>query len=135
MNTNNKLELLEIINEFTVNNIESSISFYSKYFEFNVIETTGNPATWAKLQKDNCIIMLESYNEVCKEITNYPKKVINSNLIKFKYINKDKVINLYNKFINDNIKLLFNLKETDYGSIEFGVYDPDDNMIILSSNK
>ena len=27
------------------------------------------------------------------------------------------------------------LKETDYASIEFGVYDPDNNMIIVSSDK
>ena len=129
------IELLEIINEFTVSNIDTSIKFYKNYFDFNIIDTYGNPINWAKLKKDNCTIMLESYNEVIKEIENYPKKVPSSNLIKFKYQNHKQVLNIYNNLLKDNINLFMKLKETDYASVEFGVYDPDNNMIIVSSDK
>ena len=129
------IELLEIINEFTVSNIDTSIKFYTNYFNFELIETYGNPITWSKLKKDNCTIMLESYNEVIKEIENYPKKVPSSNLIKFKYQNHKQVLNIYNNLLKDNINLFMKLKETDYASVEFGVYDPDNNMIIVSSDK
>ena len=128
------MELVEIVNELTVNNIEISIEFYTKYFNFEVVEIEENPITWAKLKKDNCTIMLENYNEVCKEIKNYPKKVKTSNLIKFKYSIKQIVQDLYNNVINDNIEIFMELKETKYGSIEFGVIDPDGNMIIVSGN-
>ena len=101
---------------------------------FEVVEIEENPITWAKLKKDNCTIMLENYNEVCKEIKNYPKKVKTSNLIKFKYSIKQIVQDLYNNVINDNIEIFMELKETKYGSIEFGVIDPDGNMIIVSGN-
>ena len=60
------IELLEIINEFTVSNINTSIKFYTTYFDFNIIDTYGKPINWAKLKKDNCTIMLETYNEVKK---------------------------------------------------------------------
>lgn len=126
------IELLEIINEFTVSNINTSIKFYKNYFDFNIIDTYGNPINWAKLKKDNCTIMLETYNEVKKEIDNYPKKVSSSNLIKFKYKNKKQVLNLYNNLLKDNMRIFMNLKETEYASVEFGVYDPDNNMIIVS---
>ena len=129
------IELLEIINEFTVSNIDTSIKFYTNYFNFELIETYGNPITWSKLKKDNCTIMLESYNEVINEIENYPKKVPSSNLIKFKYQNHKQVLNIYNNLLKDNINLFMKLKKTDYACIEFGVYDPDNNMIIVSSDK
>ena len=109
-----RMELLEIINELVVKNIDESIRFYTNYFNFEVIETDGNPITWAKLKKDNCTIMLENYETVCKEIENYPAYVATSNLIKFRYINKEEILKLYNKFLNDNIKLFMKLKETDY---------------------
>lgn len=126
------IELLEIINEFTVSNINTSIKFYTTYFDFNIIDTYGKPINWAKLKKDNCTIMLETYNEVKKEIDNYPKKVSSSNLIKFKYKNKEQVLNLYNNLLKDNMRIFMNLKETEYASVEFGAYDPDNNMIIVS---
>lgn len=126
------MELVEIVNEFTVNDVEGSIKFYNKYFDFETVQTDGNPITWVKLKKDNCIIMLESYNEVCKEIENYPRKVESSNLVKFKYKSREHILGLYNKFVNNDIKMFMELKETEYGSVEFGVIDPDGNMIVIS---
>ena len=126
------MKLLEIINEFTVENIEESINFYSRYFGFEIIEEDGNPLTWVKMRKDNSVIMLESYNQVVKEIKNYPNKVRTSNLIKFKYDNKEEVTNLYNKFLENKVYIFMDLKNTEYGALEFGVVDLDGNMIIVS---
>ena len=128
------MELLEIVNELVINDIELSIKFYTKYFGFKVIETDGSPITWVKLKKDNCIIMLESYDEVCKEIENYPKKSLTSNLIKFKYDSRKLLLDLYNEFLSNDVELFMKLKETEYGSVCFGVIDPDRNMIIRSSD-
>ena len=128
------MELLEIINELTTNSIINSTKFYSKYFGFKIIETEGNPITWAKLQKDNCTIMIEDYNKVKKEIKTFPQKTSTSNLIKFKIVTKEQLLVLYNTFKKDNIKLFIELKETSYNSLEFGVVDPDNNLIIISSN-
>ena len=127
------MKLLNIINELTVIDVSKSINFYNKYFQFEVEETAGNPITWVRMKKDNCLIMFESYEEVCKEIEHYPKKVETSNLIKFKYSDKDELFRLYNKLSNDNIEFFMQWKSTEYGSVEFGIFDPDKNLIILSS--
>ena len=126
------MKLLEIINEFTVNDIKKTIDFYNKQLGFEILETDGNPISWVKMRKDGYSIMFENYEEVCKEIVNYPKKSTNSNLIKLKYNDKDELLNLYNKLLNEKIKFFMKWKSTDYGSIEFGILDPDENMIILS---
>lgn len=106
--------------------------FYSNYFGFEVVEETGNPITWVKMKKDNSVIMLESYDEVVKEIENYPAKAPTSNLIKFKYDNKEEVSNLYKRFLDNQIKIFMDLKNTEYGTLEFGLLDLDENMIIVS---
>ncbi len=124
--------MIEIINEFVVNDINKTIDFYKKYFGFELIDVDGNPITWCKMKKDNCYIMFEKYREVYNEIPNFPEKTFSSNLIKFKLNSKDEVENLYKKIKKDQIATFMELKNTDYGSLEFGILDPDKNMIILS---
>ena len=62
--------------------------------------------------------MFETYEAVCKEINNYPKKTETSNIIKFKYNNKEIVNKLYNIICNNNIEIFMPLEEKPYGSIE-----------------
>ena len=126
------MELIEIVNELVVKDINKTIEFYKKYLTFEIIETDGNPITWVKMKKDNCTIMFETYEEVCNEIKNFPKMTETSNLIKFKYDNETVLMTLYNKLRDDNIPLFMEIKKTEYGSIEFGIFDPDKNMIIIS---
>lgn len=84
------------------------------------------------MKKDNYRIMFESYEEVCKEIKNYPTKTKTSNLIKFIFNDKEEQYELYKLFLDNNIKIFMDLKNTEYGSTEFGIFDPDENMIIIS---
>ena len=128
------MQLLEVINEFVVNDINKTIDFYSKYLNFEIVETDGKPITWIKMKKNNVTIMFETYEAVCKEINNYTKKTETSNIIKFKYNNKEIVNKLYNIICNNNIEIFMPLEEKPYGSIEFGIFDPDKNLIIISSN-
>ncbi len=125
------MKLLEINNELIVNDINKSIDFYKEYFDFKVVEEYGEPVNWVKMQKDECIIMFESYEQICEEIKGYPNNGKNSNLIMFKYEEKDSLLDMYYRFKNNNIKIFSKYNETDYGSVEFGVYDPDGNMILI----
>ena len=93
--------MIEIINEFIVNEINKTIDFYKEYFDFKIVETDGNPITWCKMKKGDCYIMFEEYREVCNEIPNFPEKVSSSNLIKFK-LSSRKDIEILNKKIKDN---------------------------------
>ncbi len=86
--------MIKIINEFVVNDINITIDFYKQYFNFELIETDGNPITWCKMKKDNCYIMLEEYAEVYNEIPNFPEKTFSSNLVKFKLDSKEEFENL-----------------------------------------
>ncbi len=123
---------IEIINEFVVNEINKTVDFYMEYFDFKIVETDGDPITWCKMRKEDCYIMFEEYKEVCIEIPNFPENVSSSNLIKFKLSSRNDIEKLYKKIKDNHISIFMELKETAYGSLEFGILDPDKNMIILS---
>lgn len=79
-------------------------------------------------------IMLEDYKSVCREIKDFPNKTNSINLIKFKYDNANEEIKQwYHRLKDKEIEFFMELKETDYGTIEFGILDPDKNRIIISS--
>ncbi len=126
------MKLIEIINELVVTDIEKTINFYKEYLGFEVIETDGDPIIWVKMKKDDSTMMFEQYEEVCREIENFPEKVRASNLIKFKYDSIEELKKLYSGLLDRNVEIFMEWKETEYGSVEFGLLDPDGNMLILS---
>lgn len=77
--------------------------------------------------------MLENYNIVKNSISNYPSKVNNSNLIKFEYDNLEEIKELYNILKHNDIDFFMEYTETDYGKVEFGIFDLDKNMILVSA--
>lgn len=127
------MAIINIINEFTVKNIDKAVKFYEDSFNFEVKETDGNPITWVQMKKGDVIIMLEDYKEVIKEIDKFPIKTNTSNLVKFKYDNIEEVEEIYKNFKKKDIEFFMELKQTEYGTIEFGIFDLDKNMIIVSN--
>ena len=126
------MSLINIVNELVVENVEEAIKFYENNFKFEIEFIEGNPIIWAQLKKDGMTIMLEEYNTVKLEINNYPQKVNTSNLIKLEYSNTEEIKELYNNLKGNNIEFFMDYTEKNYGKVEFGVYDIDKNMLIVS---
>lgn len=127
------MSLINIINELVVENIEKTLEFYETIFKFKIVMTDGEPITWAKLKKDELIIMLEKYDTVKESISKYPQKSNTSNLIKFEYSDIQEFKDLYNFTKQNNIEFFMEYTETNYGKVEFGIFDLDRNMILISA--
>ncbi len=128
--------LNELIIELIVKDIKKSTDYYCKYFDFKVDMKfpDNDDFTWIQLTNNNNKIMMQDYNETKKEINNLPNSV-SSNIMLLKYNDVSKLKEIYNMIISDNIKIFMDIKETEYGTVEFGVFDPDNNMIIVSVEK
>lgn len=126
------MSLINIINELTVSNIEDSLNFYMKIFDFEIEYSDGNPITWYQLKKGNVRIMLEDYDTVKEEIENFSKKANSSNLIKFEFDNLKEFESLYSNCKNNSVLFFMEYTKTEYGKIEFGIFDLDKNMIVVS---
>lgn len=125
--------LINIINELVVSDVSKAVKFYEDNFGFNLEDSFGEPIIWAMIKKDDIVLMFEDYNEACNEIEEFPKKVNNSNLIMFEYSDQESAKNLYELLKRNNVEFFKDYTETDYGKIEFGIYDLDKNMIIVSA--
>ena len=126
------MSLINIINELTVSNINDSIEFYKELFDFEIEYADGNPVTWVQMKKGNIRIMLEDYFAVKKEINKFPSKSNSSNIMKFEYDNLEEFKSLYDNCKKNLCSFFIDYNETDYGKIEFGILDPDNNMLVVS---
>ncbi len=129
------MSLINIINELTVTNITKSIDFYQNIFGFTVELEDGNPLNWAQLKKDNLRLMLEDYQTASLEINSITSKSATNNLLVLSYNDPNEYQNIYHKCLEQNLRFFKEYTETDYGKIEFGIFDPDENMILLSYEK
>ena len=127
------MKIKNIINEFIVKNVEDSIKFYEENFGFRTTMTDGNPIVWAQLENGNYTIMFNSYDDIKGALNDYPEKANTSNIVMFEYENVEDLKQIYENFKNKNIEFFEEYTVTDYGKIEFGIYDLDKNLIMISA--
>ena len=126
------MSIVNITNEFIVNDIVKSINFYKDILDFEVTLIDGDPIYWAKLENNGQIIMIQSYTQIKKEIPNFPSKSIPNNIIKIDCSSLEVLNNIYKKVEEKKLKILSDYTKTEYGSVEFAIYDPDDNILLIN---
>lgn len=124
---------MKIINELLVDDINKSINFYKYILGFEVIDTVGEPIEWVKIHYGETELMMELYESAKEEFASLPSKTLSTNLIMLKYENNEEIDSIYKKVKDNNIRVFNDLKETDYGTKEFVVMDPDSNILIISN--
>ena len=125
--------LARIINELVVSSVADSVKFYVDNFGFTMEASEGYPIIWAQLANGSAALMLEGYDAAKKEMPVFPEKTKSSNLLMLEYDNSGEVANLYEDLAKKGAKFFKDYEETDYGKVEFGVYDLDGNMILVSA--
>ena len=125
---------MEIALEFVVKDINKSAEFYVKYFGFEIEIEEYEPTAWMQLRKGNTILMLVTYDFTKKDIEGFKEYTPSTNLYKFCYDSLDEVKELYNVLKNENVKFFLDFREADY-RYEFGIYDLDNNMILITKLK
>lgn len=129
------MKLKEIIPEFIVKDVSNSIKFYEDNLGFKVDMTVPDyyPYCWAQLSLGDYKIMLQEHSVTLDEIIDFPKVLSSTNLLVLKYDNVNETKELFNMFKDKEVKIFSDYKETEYGTVEFGVLDPDNYMILISA--
>ena len=127
------MSLISITNELIIKNLDESIKFYQDMFDFEIEDTSGNPINWVQLKKDNIRIMLEDYKNTKELFNNKIEKTNSYNQIILDYDTLKEAKEIYKKLKDNNIEFFVDYYEAEYGKAEFGIYDPDRNMILVSA--
>lgn len=122
---------MDIVIEFVVSDLYKAAEFYTKYLGFTIEFTEYDPPSWMQLRKDNTIIMLVTYDYATLDIPNFKEYTLSTNLYKFRYNTLDEIKSIYEKVKRDNKEIFLDFRKSDY-RYEFGVYDEDKNMILVT---
>lgn len=122
---------MDTVIEFVVKDLYKSAEFYTKYLGFTVEFTEYDPPSWMQLRKDNTIIMLVTYEYAKIDIPNFKDYTLSTNLYKFRYSSLEEVKQIYEEVKKDDKDIFLDFRKSDY-RYEFGVYDEDKNMILVT---
>ena len=122
---------MEIVIEFVVSDINKAALFYTKYLGFEIELTEYEPVAWMQLKNGNTILMLVTYDYAKDDIKGFKEYTLSSNLYKFRYDSLEQVEEIYEKMKKDNKDIFLDLRRADF-RYEFGVYDEDKNMILVT---
>lgn len=124
---------MDIVIELVVKDVQKAADFYTKYLGFKIDFCEYEPVSWMQLSNGAAKMMLVTYDFTKKDIPGFKKYTLSTNLYKFRYESLDKVKEIHQNLIKDKKNIFLDLREVDYG-YEMGVYDEDNNMILISKN-
>ena len=124
-------EYMEIVLELVVKDVEKAAEFYTKYLDFKIDFTEFEPVSWIQLSNGNTRLMLVTYDFTKNDIKDFKEYTRSTNLYKFMYDDLDKVKELYERLKKDNKDIFIEFRQAAY-RYEFGVYDEDKNMILVT---
>ena len=122
---------MKIVVELVVKDIQKSSEFYTKYFGFKIDFTEYEPVSWMQLSNDNTILMLVTYDYAKEDIPGFKEYSVSTNIYKFCYDSLDEIKEIYDNLKKDKKEVFLDLRKTDF-RYEFGVYDEDKNMILVT---
>lgn len=128
------MKAVQLIPEMIVNDLQTMIEFYSKCFDFKLVATDPEiePYSWIQMENELCSIMMQTYDATTVEIPDMKKRLTGTDLLMLKVDSADSVKKLYERFQAIKGTVYMEIKQTEYGSCEFGVSDPEGRYIIVS---
>ena len=122
---------MEVIIEFVVADIAKASEFYTKYLGFEIEFSEYEPVSWMQLKNGNTRLMLVTYDYTKEDIKGFKEYTKSTNLYKFRYNSLEKVKEIYENMKKDNKLFFLDFRKADF-RYEFGVYDEDKNMILVT---
>lgn len=126
----------QIIPELIVDDIEGIVNFFVNKFDFEVKATDPEEGhyTWVQIANGNNHIMMQETEATKLEIPELKSRITGTDLLMLKLEDAEAVRNVYERFCNEPTSIYMQIRETEYGSCEFGVKDPEGRYIIVSGD-
>jgi uncharacterized glyoxalase superfamily protein PhnB len=118
-----------------VNDVEETIEYYTDILGFTLLKTVpekGNP-DWAMVKRNDVILMFQSAKSLKDELPKLKSQKPGGGLTF--YIKVDRITELHEELVDNEVEIISDLESTFYDTIEFSIIDNNGYVLTFSEEK
>ncbi|MBE7443192.1 MAG: VOC family protein [Flavobacteriales bacterium] len=118
-----------------VNDVEETIEYYTDILGFTLLKTVpekGNP-DWAMVKRNDVILMFQSAKSLKDELPKLKSQKPGGGLTF--YIKVDRITELHEELVDNEVEIIADLESTFYDTIEFSIIDNNGYVLTFSEEK
>lgn len=118
-----------------VNDVEETIEYYTDILGFTLLKTVpekGNP-DWAMVKRNDVILMFQSAKSLKDELPKLKSQKPGGGLTF--YIKVDRITELHEELVENEVEIIADLESTFYDTIEFSIIDNNGYILTFSEEK
>lgn len=118
-----------------VNDVEETIEYYTDILGFTLLKTVpekGNP-DWAMVKRNDVILMFQSAKSLKDELPKLKSQKPGGGLTF--YIKVDRITELHEELVDNEVEIIADLESTFYDTIEFSIIDNNGYILTFSEEK
>lgn len=118
-----------------VNDVEETIEYYTDILGFTLLKTVpekGNP-DWAMVKRNDVILMFQSAKSLKDELPKLKSQKPGGGLTF--YIKVDRITELHEELVENEVEIVADLESTFYDTIEFSIIDNNGYVLTFSEEK
>lgn len=118
-----------------VNDVEETIEYYTDILGFTLLKTVPEVGVidWAMVKRNNVMLMFQSAKSLKDELPKLKAQKPGGGLTF--YIKVDKIIELHEELMDNEVEIISDLESTFYDTIEFSIVDINGYILTFSEEK
>lgn len=118
-----------------VNDVEETIEYYTDILGFTLLKTVPEKGTpdWAMVKRNDVILMFQSAKSLKDELPKLKSQKPGGGLTF--YIKVDRITELHEELVENEVEIIADLESTFYDTIEFSIIDNNGYVLTFSEEK
>ena len=128
------MKLENITTNLMVKNVNATLAFYKKYFDFELVEAVplgdSGESVFAIAKSGDVVLMFQEEGSIKSEVAMFKKYMPGEGAFTL-YVKVSDVRALYER-VKGDLRIVMDLHDSDYGSTEFAVQDLDGYVLCFA---
>jgi len=118
-----------------VNDVEETIEYYTDMLGFTLLRTVPETGLldWAMVKRNDVVLMFQSAKSLQKDLPRLKGEKPGGGLTF--YVKVDRITELHEELINNEVEIISDLESTFYDTIEFSIMDVNGYVLTFSEEQ